>query len=68
MASRLAPPALCAVPITALFTAAYTCLSDGGRGPLGGEPIRYTLWLFTLTALVMPLLMRWQSRTACAVA
>lgn len=60
---RLAPAALCAVLITALFTAAYT-LSDGVGARSAGEPIRYTLWLFTLTALMMPLLMRWQSRTA----
>lgn len=60
---RLAPSALQAVLITALFTAAYT-LSDGMGARSAGEPVRYTLWLFTLTALVMPLLMRWQSRTA----
>ncbi len=60
---RLAPPALCAVLIAALFAAAYT-LSDGVGARSAGEPIRYTLWLFTLTALMMPLLMRWQSRTA----
>lgn len=60
---RLAPAALRAVLITALFTAAYT-LSDGAGARSAGEPIRYTLWLFALTALMMPLLMRWQSRTA----
>ncbi|QXC31884.1 DMT family transporter [Aeromonas sp. FDAARGOS 1409] len=60
---RLAPSALQVVLITALFTAAYT-LSDGMGARSAGEPVRYTLWLFTLTALVMPLLMRWQSRTA----
>jgi drug/metabolite transporter (DMT)-like permease len=60
---RLAPAALRAVLITALFTAAYT-LSDGAGARSAGEPVRYTLWLFALTALMMPLLMRWQSRTA----
>lgn len=60
---RLAPAALQAVLITALFTAAYT-LSDGMGARSAGEPVRYTLWLFILTALVMPLLMRWQSRSA----
>ncbi|MFC5706740.1 DMT family transporter [Aeromonas eucrenophila] len=60
---RLAPAALTAVLITALFTAAYT-LSDGMGARSAGEPIRYTLWLFFLTALLMPLLMRWQSRTS----
>lgn len=60
---RLAPAALRAVLITALFTAAYT-LSDGAGARSAGEPIRYTLWLFALTALMMLLLMRWQSRTA----
>ena len=60
---RLAPAALQAVLITALFTASYT-LSDGAGARSAGEPIRYTLWLFALTALMMPLLMRWQSRTA----
>ncbi|MCS3456556.1 drug/metabolite transporter (DMT)-like permease [Aeromonas sp. BIGb0405] len=60
---RLAPAALRAVLITALFTAAYT-LSDGAGARSAGEPVRYTLWLFALTALTMPLLMRWQSRTA----
>ncbi|HEH9405753.1 TPA: EamA family transporter [Aeromonas bestiarum] len=60
---RLAPAALRAVLITALFTAAYT-LSDGAGARSAGAPVRYTLWLFALTALMMPLLMRWQSRTA----
>ncbi|MNG99692.1 EamA-like transporter family protein [compost metagenome] len=60
---RLAPAALTAVLITALFTAAYT-LSDGMGARSAGAPIRYTLWLFFLTALLMPLLMRWQSRTS----
>lgn len=60
---RLAPAALTAVLVTALFTASYT-LSDGMGARSAGEPVRYTLWLFTLTALVMPLLMRWQSRTS----
>nr|WP_241098009.1 DMT family transporter [Aeromonas dhakensis] len=60
---RLAPAALQAVLVTALFTASYT-LSDGAGARSAGEPVRYTLWLFTLTALMMPLLMRWQSRTA----
>lgn len=60
---RLAPAALIAVLITALFTAAYT-LSDGMGARSAGEPVRYTLWLFSLTALVMPPLMRWQSRTS----
>ncbi|WP_339011242.1 DMT family transporter [Aeromonas popoffii] len=60
---RLVPAALRAVLITALFTAAYT-LSDGAGARSAGAPVRYTLWLFALTALMMPLLMRWQSRTA----
>ncbi len=60
---RLEPAALIAVLITALFTAAYT-LSDGMGARSAGAPVRYTLWLFTLTALVMPLLMQWQSRGA----
>ena len=60
---RLAPAALQAVLVTALFTASYT-LSDGAGARSAGEPVRYTLWLFTLTALMMPLLMRWQNRTA----
>ncbi|MEG0009152.1 MAG: DMT family transporter [Aeromonas sp.] len=60
---RLAPAALIAVLVTALFTAGYT-LSDGMGARSAGEPIRYTLWLFVLTALLMPLLMRWQSRTS----
>lgn len=60
---RLAPAGLIAVLITALFTAAYT-LSDGMGARSAGAPIRYTLWLFVLTALLMPLLMRWQSRTS----
>lgn len=60
---RLAPAALRAVLITALFTAAYT-LSDGAGARSAGAPVRYTLWLFALTALMMPLLIRWQSRTA----
>ncbi|WP_368205244.1 EamA family transporter [Aeromonas sp. s5] len=60
---RLAPAALQAVLVTALFTASYT-LSDGAGARSAGEPVRYTLWLFTLTALMMPLLMLWQSRTA----
>jgi drug/metabolite transporter (DMT)-like permease len=60
---RLASGALRAVLITALFTATYS-LSDGAGARSAGEPVRYTLWLFTLTALMMPLLMRWQSRTA----
>ncbi|HEA3088373.1 TPA: EamA family transporter [Aeromonas salmonicida] len=60
---KLASGALSAVLITALFTAAYT-LSDGAGARSAGEPVRYTLWLFALTALMMPLLMRWQSRTA----
>ncbi|MCH7371446.1 MULTISPECIES: DMT family transporter [Aeromonas] len=60
---RLAPAALTAVLITALFTAAYT-LSDGMGARSAGAPIRYTLWLFFLTALLMPLLMRWQSRSS----
>lgn len=60
---RLAPAALQAVLVTAFFTASYT-LSDGAGARSAGEPVRYTLWLFTLTALMMPLLMRWQSRAA----
>lgn len=60
---RLVPAALIAVLITALFTAAYT-LSDGMGARSAGAPVRYTLWLFVLTALLMPLLMRWQSRTS----
>lgn len=60
---KLASGALSAVLITALFTAAYT-LSDGAGARSAGEPVRYTLWLFALTALMMPLLMRWQSCTA----
>ncbi|OKB18854.1 EamA family transporter, partial [Aeromonas salmonicida] len=60
---KLASGALRAVLITALFTAAYT-LSDGAGARSAGAPLRYTLWLFALTALMMPLLMRWQSRTA----
>ena len=60
---RLAPAALQAVLITSLFTAAYT-LSDGMGARSADAPVRYTLWLFTLTALMMPLLMRWQGRTS----
>lgn len=60
---RLAPAALQAVLITSLFTAAYT-LSDGMGARSADAPVRYTLWLFTLTALMMPLLMRWQGCTS----
>lgn len=42
--------------ITAMFTATYT-LSDGAGARAGGEPVRYTLWLFACTGLAMLLVL-----------
>ena len=49
---RLGSKAIKAALITAMFTAGYT-LSDGAGARVGGEPIRYTLWLFACNGLVM---------------
>ncbi|MFB2865132.1 EamA family transporter [Aeromonas sp. MdU4] len=53
---RLSAKATRAALITALFTAAYT-LSDGAGARASGEPVRYTLWLFACTGLVMLLVL-----------
>ena len=49
---RLDSKAVRAALITAMFTATYT-LSDGAGARAGGEPVRYTLWLFACTGLAM---------------
>ncbi|MBM0418427.1 EamA family transporter [Aeromonas veronii] len=53
---RLASKAVRAALITAMFTATYT-LSDGAGARAGGEPVRYTLWLFACTGLAMLLVL-----------
>ncbi|MGL5527255.1 MAG: EamA family transporter, partial [Plesiomonas shigelloides] len=53
---RLDSKAVRAALITAMFTATYT-LSDGAGARAGGEPVRYTLWLFACTGLAMLLVL-----------
>jgi len=53
---RLGSKAIRAALITAMFTATYT-LSDGAGARAGGEPVRYTLWLFACTGLAMLLVL-----------
>ena len=53
---RLGSKAVRAALITAMFTATYT-LSDGAGARAGGEPVRYTLWLFACTGLAMLLVL-----------